>query len=255
MSGAAVGTGDGRWILEGVDWRVRRDERWVVLGANGSGKTTLLSLAAALRRPSRGTVEVLGCRLGRVDLRALRARVGLASSALAGQLRPDVTAEDAVVTAKHGALEPWWHRYDDADRRRARDLLAEVGCEGLEARPLGSLSQGERQRALLARLLMGDPELLLFDEPAAGLDLPAREALVGRLEALATDPGAPPQVLVTHHVEEVPAGATHALLLREGRVVASGSVDEVLRPGPLSECFGLPLHLERRRGRYFAWAR
>ena len=254
MRAVALGTEVGGWILEGIDWDVRRDERWAVLGANGSGKTTLLSLAAALRRPSRGTVDVLGCRLGRVDLRLVRSRVGLASSALAAQLRADLSAADAVVTAKHAALEPWWHRYDEADRRRARHLLDEMGCGGLAGRPLGSLSQGERQRVLLARLLMAEPELLLIDEPAAGLDLPAREALVGRLEALAADPGAPPHVLVTHHVEEIPAGCTHALLLRQGHVVASGAAEEVLRAGPLSECFGLALHLERRSGRYFAWA-
>lgn len=241
-------------ILAGVDWTVAPGERWVVLGPNGSGKTTLLRVASLYLHPTRGTVDVLGQRLGRVDVRRLRTRIGLVSPAFADLLRPDVTALDAVMSAREAALETWWHTYGDDDRAHARDLLDRLGAAPLADRSFGTLSSGERQRVLLARSLWGDPGLVLLDEPTAGLDLGAREDLVARLTDLAGDPTTPPTVLVTHHVEEIPRGFTHALLLRAGRIVVAGPIDGVLTAAALSEAFGLPLDLDRRDGRYAARA-
>jgi|GEM_PF-49218 len=244
----------GRPVLTGVDWQVGPGERWVVLGANGSGKTTLLRLAGGWLFPTTGSVDVLGRRLGRVDVRQLRRRLGYASGALASQLRPSATGLEIVMAAKHAALETWWHTYDDADRARARALLERMGCGHLADRPIATASDGERQRVQLARTLMVDPDLLLLDEPTAGLDLGGREALVGRLADLAAAPDAPPTVLVTHHTEEIPPGFTHALLLRSGRVLASGPLDDTLTADALSACFGTSVTLERRNGRFIALA-
>jgi iron complex transport system ATP-binding protein len=237
-------------VLRAVGFRVGAGERWAVLGPNGSGKTTLLEVASGYLYPTRGTVEVLGERLGRSDLRVLRPRVGLVSASVAKMLQPSLTGAEVVMSAVHGALEPWWHRYDDSDRSRARGLLEQAGFGHTAERPFGVLSEGERQQVLLARTLMADPELLLLDEPAAGLDLGGRERLVGRLAALAADPGSPPAVLVTHHVEEIPDGFEHVLLLRDGEVVAAGPVGEALRSETLSETFGLRLALGRTGGRW-----
>jgi iron complex transport system ATP-binding protein len=200
-------------------------------------------------------VHVLGQRLGRTDLRVLRGRIGVTSVAVADQLRMTSLASDVVMTARHGALEPWWHDYDTADHVRTTELLRFVGCEDLAGRQFATLSQGERQRVLLARALMNEPELLLLDEPAAGLDLPAREQLVDRMAALAADPTAPTMVLVTHHVEEIPPGITHALLLRDGQPVAAGPAEEALTADTMSTAYGLPITLERRDGRWAAWGR
>jgi iron complex transport system ATP-binding protein len=241
-------------LLDGVDWSVGPGERWVVLGPNGSGKTTLLRIASLYLHPSAGSVEVLGHRLGRVDVRRLRTRIGLVSPALADMLRPEITALDAVMTAREAALEPWWHSYGPDDRAVAEALLARMGAGALAARAFGTLSSGERQRVLLARSLWGDPGLVLLDEPTAGLDLGAREDLVARLAHLADDASTPPTVLVTHHVEEIPPGFTHVLLLRRGRVLASGPIGDVLTSSALSEVFGLTLALDRRDGRYAARA-
>jgi iron complex transport system ATP-binding protein len=243
---------DGVEVLDGVDWEVAEGDRWVVLGPNGSGKTSLLRLAGGWLFPTTGEVDVLGFRLGRVDVRRLRRRLGYASGALAAGLRPSVAVEDLVVSAKYAATETWWHVYDEADRDRARALLERMGCGHLVRRPLATASDGERQRIQLARTLMVDPDLLLLDEPAAGLDLGGREGLVERLAALAGDPAAPPTVLVTHHVEEIPPGFTHALLLRAGRVLAAGPLETTLTAGALTACFGLPVALERRAGRWSA---
>jgi iron complex transport system ATP-binding protein len=251
---ATLAAPTGAEILAGIDWEVGPADRWVIVGANGSGKTSLLRLAGAQSRPTSGTVDVLGHRLGRADLRQLRERIGVASAAVTDQLRHGLSAHDAVVTARHGALEPWWHEYTASDHARADELLVAMGCGPLRDRPIGTLSQGERQRVVVARALMPHPELLLLDEPAAGLDLPAREALVNRLAALARDASAPPMVLVTHHVEEVPPGTTHALLLRGGQVVAAGPVDETLTAGSLTEAFGIDVHVARRDGRWTAWS-
>ena len=241
-------------LLADVDWTVRPGERWVVLGPNGSGKTTLMRVASLYLHPSSGTVDVLGQRLGRVDVRRLRTRIGLVSPAFADMLRPEITAVDAVMTAREAALEPWWHSYGPDDRRVATALLDRTGAAALADRTFGTLSSGERQRVLLARSLWGDPGLVLLDEPTAGLDLGAREDLVGRLARLAADASTPPTVLVTHHVEEIPPGFTHALLLREGRVLDAGALDDVLTAESLSALFRLPLALDRRDGRFAARA-
>jgi iron complex transport system ATP-binding protein len=245
---------DGRRILDDVSWRVLPHERWVVLGANGSGKTSLVRIASLYLHPSSGGVKVLGEQLGKTDVRSLRTRVGVASSALSGQLRPELTALDVVMTAKHAALEPWWHTYDEGDRSQARTQLTRLGMAGYATRSIGTLSSGEQQRVLLARALMTSPGLLLLDEPTAGLDLGGREQLVGGLAALAAEPSAPPMVLVTHHVDEIPPGFTHALLLREGRVLTKGPIDRVLTSATLSTCFGVPLSLTRHGRRWSAWA-
>lgn len=248
-------TRDKRPILADVDWEVAAGQRWVVLGANGSGKTTLLRIAALYEHPTTGTVEVLGHRLGEVDVRRLRQRVGFVSPALAQMLRPHLKAVDVVMTARHGALEPWWHDYTDADRQRAVRLLEQVGATGLGDRTIATLSSGERQRVQIARSLMTDPGLVLLDEPASTLDLGGREMLVTDLAHLATDPAAPPLVMVTHRTEEIPAGFTHGLLLRNGRVLAQGPLEDVLTSESLSACFDLPLKLEHRNGRWHAQAR
>jgi iron complex transport system ATP-binding protein len=241
-------------VLGGVDWDVGPGERWVVLGSNGSGKTSLLRLAGGWVFPTAGTVDVLGHRLGRVDIRALRRRLGYASGALTSMLRPGVTGLEIVMAAKNAALETWWHTYDDADRERARSLLERMGCGHLADRAVVTASDGERQRVQLARTLMVDPDLLLLDEPTAGLDLGGREALVTRLAELAADPDAPPTVLVTHHTEEIPPGFTHALLLRAGQVLAAGPLDETVTAENLSACFDTTVTLERRNGRFIALA-
>jgi iron complex transport system ATP-binding protein len=239
-------------ILRDVDWTVRQGERWVVLGPNGAGKTTLLRLAALYLHPSRGVVDVLGHRLGRVDVRRLRTRIGLVSPAFATMLRDGVTSVEVVMSAREAALETWWHEYGDADRTAARTLLDRFGVAELADRRFGALSSGERQRVLLARSLWGSPGLVLYDEPTAGLDLGAREDLLARLASLARDPATPAVILVTHHVEEIPAGFTHALLVGDGRIAAAGPIDEVLSGPALSNLFGLPLRLDRQDSRYAA---
>lgn len=253
LSGVGVDHGE-TTVLDGVDWEVGPGDRWVVLGPNGSGKTTLLRVAGLYLHPSRGEVEVLGHRWGRVDVRRLRTRIGFVSPALAGMLRPDVTAAEVVMAAREAALETWWHAYGPGDRSYAVGLLERMGVAGVADRRFGALSSGERQRVLLARSLWGEPGLVLLDEPTAGLDLGAREDVVTRLGGLADDPSTPPTVLVTHHVEEIPRGFTHALLVGEGKVVAAGPIDEVLSARALSDLFGLRLRLDRRGGRYAARA-
>lgn len=246
---------DGTDVIGSVSLRVEQLQRWVILGANGSGKTSLMRIMALYDHPTSGTVEVLGERLGRTDVRSLRRHIGYAAAALADQLRPELSAVDVVKTAKFAALEPWWHRYDDADAERAVTCLARMGVGSLARRTFGSLSSGEQQRVLLARTLMNDPAVILLDEPTARLDLGGREQLVATLGDIAVDEGAPPLVVVTHHVDEIPPGTTHALLLQRGGVLASGPLAETLTEETLSECFGITLRLERRdAGRLTAWA-
>ncbi len=245
---------EGRPILDGVDWDVAPGERWAVLGPNGSGKTTLLHVAGMRLLPTCGTVEVLGARYGRTDARALRTRVALVTQALLRSLRPTLSAHDVVLTGRHAALEPWWHHYDPSDHSRADGLLEEAGLGRVSSQEFGVLSEGERQQVLLARALMGEPELLLLDEPAAGLDLGARERLVARLAALAADPDTVPLVLVTHHLEEIPPGTTHVALLRGGRIVSLGSAHKVLTSAAVSACFEVAVSVERSRGRWTARA-
>ncbi|MFN2524208.1 MAG: ABC transporter ATP-binding protein [Mycobacteriales bacterium] len=253
LSGVGV-VRDGATLLADVDWTVRDGERWVVLGPNGAGKTTLLQIASAALFPSRGQVELLGELFGQVDLGELRTRVGLSSAMLADRVPAHERALDVVITAAYGVVGRWREAYDPADTARAEDLLGRVGLRAFADRRFGTLSEGERKRVLLARALMTDPELLLLDEPAAGLDLGAREALLRLLTRLAADPDSPPTVLVTHHPEEVPVGTTHALLLSRGRTVAAGPVGEVLTGQLLSQAFGLPLVVEQRDGRFTARA-
>ena len=244
---------DGRAILDDISWTVGEDERWIVLGANGCGKTTLLRIASLYLHPSSGEVEVLGEVLGRVDVRSHRRRIGIVSSGFADMLRPSIEAVDVVMTAKNAALEPWWHTYDEADRQRAVELLERFGCGSLAEHTFTTLSSGERQRVQLARSLMTEPGLLLLDEPTAGLDLGGREDLVGRLSQLAHDPSTPPIVLVTHHVDEIPPGFTHLLLIKDGQTMAAGPLDDTLSAEALSDCFGLSLELALRDGRYSAF--
>ncbi|WP_324652724.1 ABC transporter ATP-binding protein [Georgenia sp. H159] len=241
-------------ILDRVSWSVSDGERWVVLGPNGAGKTTALQLAAGRLFPSEGTVDILGERLGTIDTAELRTRIGLASAALADRIPGGEAVLDVVLTASYGVTGRWRETYDEYDTGRARDLLAAFGVEQLSDRTFGSLSEGERKRVQIARALMADPELLLLDEPAAGLDLGGREELMGALGELAGDSRSPVIVLVTHHVEEIPPGFGHGLLLRDGAVEAAGPIDDVLTPQHLSRTFGLDLEVERHRGRWSARA-
>ncbi|BCI52509.1 iron ABC transporter ATP-binding protein [Mycolicibacterium litorale] len=242
----------GRTLVGPLTWAVELDERWVVIGPNGAGKTSLLRIAAAMEYPSSGTAYVLGERLGRTDMAELRSRVGLSSSALSQRIPPGEVVRDLVVSAGYAVLGRWRERYDDVDYAQAVDMLESVGAEHLAERVYDTLSEGERKRVLIARSLMTDPELLLLDEPAAGLDLGGREELVARLADLAADPDAPAMVLVTHHVEEIPQGFSHCLILSEGEVVDSGLLNDVLTAENLSKAFGQQIALEVIDGRYFA---
>lgn len=244
-------------VLEGVDWSVEAGQRWAILGPNGAGKTTLLELLAARRHPSSGQADLLGERLGQADVFELRPRIGLASASLTEAIPGRETARDTVVTAAWAVTGRWREEYESEDVQRAQALLDTMGVGSLADRRLDSLSEGEYKRVLIARALMTDPELLLLDEPAAGLDVGAREGLVDRLGALASDPAAPTTVMVTHHLEEIPADFTHALLLRGGKVVAAGPIEETLTTANLTETFGLPLVAMRIGSRWGArtWRR
>ncbi|ONM49238.1 ABC transporter ATP-binding protein [Nocardia donostiensis] len=242
----------GHTLVGPVTWRVELDERWVVLGPNGAGKTSLLRVAAAETHPTSGTAHLLGEVLGRVDVSELRPRIGLSSAAVAARVPSDEKVSDLVVSAGYAVLGRWRERYDDIDTDRAIDMLESLGAEHLLDRSYGTLSEGERKRVLIARALMTDPELLLLDEPAAGVDLGGREELVERLGDLAADPDSPAIVLVTHHVEEIPPGFTHGLLLNEGSVVAQGLLSDVLTAENLSEAFRQSIALDHVDGRYFA---
>ncbi|MBP2189847.1 iron complex transport system ATP-binding protein [Nocardia goodfellowii] len=242
----------GHTLVGPVTWQVELDERWVVLGPNGAGKTSLLRMAAAEVHPTSGQANLLGETLGKTDVSELRPRIGLSSAAIASRVPREEKVSDLVVSAGYAVLGRWRERYDDVDTDRAIDMLESLGAEHLSDRTYGTLSEGERKRVLIARALMTDPELLLLDEPAAGLDLGGREELVERLGDLAADPDAPAMVLVTHHVEEIPPGFTHGLLLNEGEVVAQGLLSDVLTAENLSDAFRQSIALDRVDGRYFA---
>ena len=245
---------NGNFLVRGLSWQVELDERWVVLGPNGAGKTTLLNLASGRLHPSRGVAWILGERLGKTDVNELRTRIGLTTGRIADQVPPDERVIDVVVTAAWSVVGRWRESYDVQDEARARGLLAQLGMGALAEREFGTLSEGERKRTQIARALMTDPELMLLDEPTAGLDLGGREDLLARLTELAEDPDAPAMVLVTHHVEEIPPGFTHAMLLREGTVVAAGLLGETMTADNLSKTFGLPLVVQRYGDRYAARA-
>ena len=243
FAGVSVVRGGAR-ILDDISWTVDDGDRWVVLGANGAGKTTLLALAATLLHPTQGVASILDELLGLTDVFELRPRIGVASAALAGAIPADERVLDVVRTGAYAMLGTWREEYAGIDNARALALLEQWGAARLADRAFGTLSEGERKRVQIARAQMADPELLLLDEPAAGLDLGGREDLVERLGALASDPAAAALVLVTHHVEEIPVGITHALLLREGRIVSCGPIETALTADALSSTFGVPLDLE-----------
>ena len=253
LAGVGVVRGDST-LLDDVDWEVEEGQRWVVLGPNGAGKTTLLQLASGRMHPTRGVVGILGEVLGAVDVFELRPRIGLASASLAERIPGGERVGDVVVTASYGVVGRWRESYDSLDHARAAELLVALGADHLVDRTFGTLSEGERKRVQIARALMTDPELMLLDEPAAGLDLGGREDLVARLGEIAGDVMAPALVLVTHHVEEIPPNFTDVLLLRDGKVVAQGPIEITLTSENLSETFGVPLQLEQRGSRYIAWS-
>jgi iron complex transport system ATP-binding protein len=246
---------DGRNILDSVSWTVNSDERWVILGPNGAGKTTLLQIASATMFPSSGKAKILGEKLGKVDVFELRPRIGFASTALGRRIPANETVLDAVMTAAYSVTGRWNEEYDEIDVRRARRVLNEWKLGHLEGRLFGTLSDGEQKRVQIARAVMTDPELLLLDEPAASLDLGAREELLQLLGAYAGSSESPAMVMVTHHVEEIPPGFTHALLLADGAVQASGPIGEVITGELLSDVFGLELLVSSsENGRYTARA-
>ncbi|MBY8856449.1 ABC transporter ATP-binding protein [Nocardia sp. CA2R105] len=242
----------GHTLVGPISWQVELDERWVVLGPNGAGKTSLLRMAAAELHPTSGTAHLLGEVLGRTDINDLRPRIGLSSAAVASRVPLDEKVSDLVVSAGYAVMGRWREEYEDLDTDRAVDMLESLGAEHLSDRAYGTLSEGERKRVLIARALMTDPELLLLDEPGAGLDLGGREELVERLGDLASNPDSPATVLVTHHVEEIPPGFSHGLLLNEGSVVAQGLLEDVLTAENLSKAFRQSITLDRIEGRYFA---
>ena len=245
---------DGTTILNSISWSVDSDERWAILGPNGAGKTTLLQVASASIHPSSGVAKVLDDTLGKVDVFELRPRIGFASTALAKRVPADETVLNVVLTAAYSVTGRWNESYEDIDDRRARRVLSEWKLSELENRRFGDLSDGEQKRVQIARAVMTDPELLLLDEPAASLDLGAREELLQLLGGYASAPSAPGIVMVTHHVEEIPPGFSHALLLAKGSIQAAGAIDEVLTNENLSSAFGLPLEISKDNGRFHARA-
>ena len=242
----------GKTILGNVNFSVASDERWVILGANGAGKTTLLRVCAAQIQPSSGSATLLGQKLGQTNVFELRTRIGFASSALAAQIPNSESVLNAVMTASYGITGRWKESYDAIDERRARRVLREWELADFEARPFGTLSDGERKRVQIARSIMTDPELLLLDEPVASLDLAARELTIGLLSGYAQSDAAPAMAMVTHHLEEIPAGFTHALLLKNGEVLAKGEIGSTINSANISEAFNFPLSVSYQSGRFSA---
>jgi len=245
---------DGRNIVDNVTWQVAEDERWVVLGPNGAGKTSLLQLADTLMHPTSGTVQILDETLGRTDVFELRPRIGFASSAMARRIPRDETVLNTVMTAAFSVMGRWNEQYEGIDERRALRVLADWKLDHLAERLFGTLSDGEQKRVQIARAVMTDPELLLLDEPTASLDLGSREELLQLLSGYASSPTTPAMIMVTHHVEEIPVGFTHVLLLRDGAAVAAGPIAETLTAETLTSAFGMPIVLNNDGGRYSARA-
>jgi iron complex transport system ATP-binding protein len=241
---------DKKPVLSNVDWQVDSNQRWVIIGPNGAGKTSLLRVAASQIQPSAGTAIVLGQTLGKVNVFELRTRIGFASNALSSHIPNSETVLNSVMTAIYGVTGRWNEQYDDIDVRRAMRILNEWQLSGLSDRAFGTLSDGERKRAQIARAVMPDPELLLLDEPVASLDLAAREQTVSLIGAYASEPAAPAIIMVTHHLEEIPAGFTHALILSGGQVFAAGEIEQTLTSDKLSEAFGVSVAVELSDGRY-----
>lgn len=241
----------GRQVLGPIDWTIKRGERWALLGQNGAGKTTLLSILGAERHPTSGTAWVLGDEIGKTDLRVLRSRIGHVGHLIADRLPQDERVIDLVLTGKGSLLAPWWGDFDDADRQRASELLRSLRCGHIENQSFRRCSQGERQRVLLARALFAGSELLLLDEPALGVDLPGREALVIALDELARTTDAPTTVHVAHTLEELPA-ISHALVLRDGAALAMGTAAEVMTSAVLSHAYEIDVRVTNVDGRYFA---
>ncbi|MEY4164280.1 MAG: hypothetical protein RL419_122 [Actinomycetota bacterium] len=237
---------NGQPVVNSISLDLLTGERWVVLGPNGCGKTTLLRVLSLYLHPTTGVIAYRGTPLGNFDVRGVRSRIAYSSASLGADLRPALIARDVVMTARYGALEAWWHEYDDSDRQRAVECLEHLGIAALAHRPFGTLSSGEQQRVLLARTLMCDPEVVLLDEPSARLDLGGRERLVSDIDALATSAPHVPVVLVTHHVDEIPTTCTHAMLMKNGSSIAEGPIDDVITSDNVSECFDIDLAIERR---------
>src|SRR4051795_12127679 len=254
LAGVTIVRG-GSTLIDDITWRVDEADRWVIIGPNGAGKTTLLQVISAQIHPTAGVAGLLGEVLGTVDVFELRPRIGLTSAALAERIPRSERVHDVVVSASYAVVGRWRESYDDLDHARADELLDSLAISNLADRTFGTLSEGERKRVQIARALMTDPELLLLDEPSAGLDLTGRETLLRTLGSLASDPYAPASVLVTHHVEEIPVGVTHVLLLKRGRVVAAGPIEQTLTAQRLGETFDLDVELTSRNGRWSAQAR
>lgn len=241
---------DQRPILNNVDWKVHSNQRWVIVGPNGAGKTTLLRVAASQIHPSTGTAKLLGSTLGEVNVFELRTRIGFASNAMSVHIPNSETVLDAVMTASYGITGRWNEKYDDVDERRARRVLAEWQLDELADRPFGTLSDGERKRAQIARSVMPDPEILLLDEPVASLDMAAREHTISVLGNYASAPSAPAIIMVTHHIEEIPKGFTHALILSRGQVYSAGEIDSTLTTEKISGAFGFGLEVSKDGDRF-----
>jgi iron complex transport system ATP-binding protein len=245
---------DGKTILDAIDWQVLENERWVILGPNGAGKSTLFALCSSQMHPSSGSIQILGEKLGAVDVFELRPRIGFMGSTLVSQFPEDETVSDVVLTAAYGVLGRWQEAYELWDESRAQALLTTLGVRELGARKFFTLSEGEKKRTLIARALMADPEILLLDEPASGLDLGGREDLLRRFDALATDPLSPATLIITHHIEEIPSGSTHALLLKSGRILASGPIADVVTSEKLTQAYDMEINVSVVNNRYTASA-
>lgn len=243
---------DAKNILGPLDWVVNENERWVILGPNGAGKSTLFALCSSQIHPTAGTVEILGSRLGAVDVFELRPRIGFMGSTLLTQFPEDEKVIDIVLTAAYAMLGRWNESYELWDESRAQGLLTTLGVRQLASRQFFTLSEGEKKRTLIARALMADPEILLLDEPASGLDLGGREDLLNRFDLLANDSTAPATLMITHHIEEIPSGSTHALLLKSGAVVASGEISSVITSENLSNAYDMPINVTMQNNRYSA---